>query len=247
MTHIKPKKKWGQNFLIDKNICNKIVSTLNIKSDDCILEIGPGKGAITELISKKVKKIIGVEIDKNLCNILEQKNIPNLEIVNQDILKTNIEKYNCKTIVGNLPYYITSPIIFNFFESGTQWEKMFFLIQREVAERITAKPGSKSYGRLSIMTQIFSKPQILFNISANVFRPIPKVESSFICLEKNTDRKIHDYNRFRDIIRLIFNKRRKKLKNSITPEMQLNIDLIPELLDKRPEEISVDKYIELIN
>ena len=87
MTHIKPKKKWGQNFLIDKNTCNKIVSTLNIKSDDCILEIGPGKGAITELISKKVKKIIGVEIDKNLCNILEQKNIPNLEIVNQFVQK----------------------------------------------------------------------------------------------------------------------------------------------------------------
>ena len=244
---MKPKKRWGQNFLIDKNTCNKIVSTLNIKSEDSILEIGPGKGAITELISKKVKKIIGVEIDKNLCQILEQKNIPNLEIINQDILKTNLKKYDCKTIVGNLPYYITSPIIFNFFESGIKWEEMFFLIQREVAERIVAKPGSKSYGRLSVMTQIFSKPQILFNVSKNVFRPIPKVESSFIYLKRDTNRKIHDYNRFRDIVRAIFNKRRKKLKNCITPDMKLNIDLIPTLLDKRPGEISVNKYIELIN
>ena len=189
MKGIKPKKRWGQNFLIDKNICNKIVSSFELKSTDSILEIGPGKGAITDLLTQKVKKVIGIEIDSNLCEILNKKNIPNLEIINNDILKTNTNKYSTKIIVGNLPYYITTPIIFNFFESNKSWEKMYFLIQKEVAERIIANPGSKSYGRLSIMTQIFSNPKILFNISPNVFRPIPKVESSLIYIEKNNQKK----------------------------------------------------------
>ena len=205
MNHIKPKKRWGQNFLIDKNICNKIVSEINLENNDCILEIGPGKGAITELLSKKFNKVIAVEIDSNLCQILNKKNITNLEIINQDILKTNVKKYNCKVIVGNLPYYITSPIIFNFLESNTQWEEMYFLMQKEVAERIVAQPGTKTYGRLTIMTQIFSKPKILFNVSPNVFRPIPKVESSFIKIEKNIQTDISDYNRFKEIVRIIFN------------------------------------------
>jgi len=247
MKHIKPKKKWGQNFLIDKNTCNKIVSSFELNSTDSILEIGPGKGAITDLLVKKVKKVIAIEIDSNLCDILNKKNISNLEIINEDILKTNIKKYTCKAIVGNLPYYITTPIIFNFFESNKSWERMYFLIQKEVAERIVANPGSKTYGRLSIMTQIFSNPKILFNVSPNVFRPIPKVESSLIYIEKNTQKKISDYNRFKDIIRVIFNKRRKKLKNCIMKEMNLNINPNSELFHKRPEEISVEEYIDMIN
>ena len=247
MNGIKPKKRWGQNFLIDKNICNKIVSSFELKPTDSILEIGPGKGAITDLLTQKVKKVIAIEIDSNLCEILNKKNIPNLEIINRDILKTNTNKYPTKIIVGNLPYYITTPIIFNFFESNESWEKMYFLIQKEVAERIIANPGSKTYGRLSIMTQIFSNPKILFNISPNVFRPIPKVESSLICIKKNSQKKITDYARFKDIIRIIFNKRRKKLKNCITKEMELNIKPDSELFDKRPEEISVEEYIDMIN
>ena len=247
MKHIKPKKKWGQNFLIDKNVCNKIVSSFELKSTDSVLEIGPGKGAITDLLAQKAKKVIGVEIDSNLCEILNKKNIPNLEIINEDILKTNIKRYPCKIIVGNLPYYITTPIIFNFFESSKLWERMYFLIQKEVAERIIARPGSKTYGRLSIMTQIFSNPKILFNISPNVFRPIPKVESSLIYIEKDSQKKISNYTRFKDAIRVIFNKRRKKLKNCITKDMKLNISPSSELFDKRPEEISVEEYIDMIN
>ena len=247
MKDIKPKKKWGQNFLIDKNICNKIVSSFKLKSTDSVLEIGPGKGAITDLLAQKAKKVIGIEIDSNLCEILNRKNIPNLEIINEDILKIDTNKYPSKIIVGNLPYYITTPIIFNFFESNKSWERMYFLTQKEVAERIIANPGSKSYGRLSVMTQIFSNPKILFNISANVFRPIPKVESSLIYIEKNSQKKIADYGRFKDIIRMIFNKRRKKLKNCITKEMKLNITPTSKLFDKRPEEISVKEYIDMIN
>tara|TARA_B100000959_G_scaffold268890_1_gene314055 strand:- start:124 stop:867 length:744 start_codon:yes stop_codon:yes gene_type:complete len=247
MIYIKPKKKWGQNFLIDKNICNKIVSSLELKSNDSILEIGPGKGAITNLLTQKALKVVAIEIDNNLCEILNQKNISNLKVINEDILKTNIKGYTSRIIVGNLPYYITTPIIFNFFESNKAWEEMYFLMQKEVAERIVAKPGSKTYGRLSIMTQIFSTPKILFNVSPNVFRPIPKVKSSFVCIKKDIHKDISDYDRFKNIIRMIFNKRRKKLKNCITEEMNLNIKSNSELLNRRPEEISIEEYIEIIN
>ena len=247
MNHIKSKKKWGQNFLIDKNMCNKIVSSINLKKSNSIIEIGPGKGAITELLSKKFNEVIAIEIDKELCQILNEKNITNLKIINQDILKTDIENYSCKTIVGNLPYYITSPIIFKFFEKNRHWEEMYFLMQKEVADRIVAKPGTKTYGRLTIMTQIFSKPKILFNVSPNVFRPVPKVDSSFIKIEKNIQTDISDYNRFKEIVRIIFNQRRKKLKNCITEDMQLNIKPDSKLLNKRPEEISIDEYVKLIN
>ena len=247
MIKIIPKKRWGQNFLIDLNICNKIVESIKIEHTDEILEIGPGTGAITKLLAEKVKELTAIEIDSNLCEILNDKKIHNLKIINEDILKSDLDSLNHKLIVGNLPYYITTPIIFNFFKSTMPWEEMYFLMQKEVADRILAEPGSKIYGRLTIMTQIFSNVERLFNISPNVFRPIPKVESTFIKFKKIKRNDIHDYNRFEKIIRIIFNQRRKKLKNCISEDMGLNILENSKLLDKRPEQISIQEYIELIN
>ena len=159
------KKKWGQNFLIDPNVINKITSSINIKSTDNVLEIGPGKGAITIPLANKVKNMTAIEIDSNLCDILNKKNIPNLEIVNDDVLKIDLSQINSNIIVGNLPYYITTPILFKIFKSKLNWEKIFFLMQKEVAERIVGIPRTKAYGRLTIMSQIFSNAKILFNIS----------------------------------------------------------------------------------
>jgi 16S rRNA (adenine1518-N6/adenine1519-N6)-dimethyltransferase len=242
-----PKKRWGQNFLVDSNVINKIISSIDIKPNDSILEVGPGKGAITTLLAEKVKKITAIEIDSNLCKSLEDKNISNLEIINNDILKTDLSKIDSNIIIGNLPYYITTPILFKIFKSTLNWEKIYFTMQKEVAERITGKPNTKSYGRLTIMCQIFSNTKILFNISPQVFRPIPKVESSFLEFSKNTDFQINDYMRFEEIIRKIFNQRRKKFKNCISPEMNLNLSENLELLDKRPEQITIQEYMDLIN
>ena len=242
-----PKKRWGQNFLVDPNIINKIISSINIKPSDSILEIGPGKGAITTLLAEKVKKITAIEIDTNLCEALENRNIPNLKIINNDILKIDLSKINSNIIVGNLPYYITTPILFKIFKSTLNWEKIYFTMQKEVGDRITGKPNTKSYGRLTIMSQIFSNTKILFNISPQVFRPIPKVESSLIEFSKSTSFKIDNYTKFEEIIRKIFNKRRKKFKNCITPDMDLNLSKKIELLNKRPEQITIQEYIDLIN
>ena len=247
MNRIIPKKRWGQNFLIDLNICNKIVEAIDRSNINKILEIGPGTGAITNLLAEKIGEVTAIEIDWNLCKILDDKKIDNLIIINQDILKVNLESFDHKIIVGNLPYYITTPIIFNFFNSKMPWEEMYFLMQKEVADRILAKPGSKIYGRLTIMTQIFSNVERLFNVSPKVFRPIPKVESTFMKFKRIKRNNISDYKRFENIIRIIFNQRRKKLKNCISEDMDLNLLGNSNLLDKRPEQISIQEYIELIN
>jgi len=247
MKGITPKKRWGQNFLIDKNICKKIVKSINLKKNTPLLEIGPGAGAITKLLAKEVESLTAIEIDSSLCKILEDEKISNLQIINKDILKINLASMNHKVIVGNLPYYITTPIIFNFFNSEMLWEEMYFLMQKEVADRILAKPGKKIYGRLTIMSQIFCEVERLFNISANVFRPIPKVESTFVKFKRTKKYNINDYHKFERNIRIIFNQRRKKLKNCISEDMNLNISENINLLDKRPEQISIQEYVELIN
>jgi len=242
-----PKKRWGQNFLIDQNIINKIISSINLKNNQHVLEIGPGSGAITKAIASKVKKITAIEIDYKLCEILEKENIPNLKIINQDILKVDLDSIAPDVIVGNLPYYITTPIIFKILKSNIKWKEIFFMMQKEVAERIVSKPNLKSYGRLSIMIQILSNPELLFNISPQVFRPVPKVKSSLIKIAKTDQYNIKNYIRFEDIIRRIFNQRRKKLKNCITDEMRLNIANDSMLLDKRPDQITINEYVNLIN
>ena len=242
-----PRKKWGQNFLVDQNIVNKIISSIDPKANQHILEIGPGSGAITKVVANKVKKVTAIEIDSNLCEILDKEDIPNINIINKDILKVNLSAIKPDIIIGNLPYYITTPIIFKILKSNIKWKEIFFMMQKEVAERIVSKPNLKSYGRLSIMIQILSNPKLLFNISPQVFRPIPKVNSSLIKMIKTNQYNIKDYNRFEDTIRIIFNQRRKKLRNCITTEMNLNIGDDCMLLDKRPEQITIKEYVDLIN
>ena len=234
-----PKKKWGQNFLVDPNIIKKIIHTLEIKSKDQILEIGPGKGALT--FSIKAQKVFAIEIDKDLCDLLSRKKQKNLTIINEDILKTNIENLKINKVVGNLPYNISSQIIFKILKNNN-WDTAIFMIQKELAERITSKEGSKQYGRISVMIQSLCDVKREFNVSPNCFSPKPNVSSTIISLKKKK-KIIFDYDKFEYLVKKIFSQRRKKIKNTLTQIS--NYDELRNYTDKRPEQISVEDYIKI--
>tara|TARA_Y100000996_G_scaffold140958_1_gene107798 strand:+ start:6900 stop:7637 length:738 start_codon:yes stop_codon:yes gene_type:complete len=234
-----PKKKWGQNFLVDPNIIKKIIHTLEIKSKDQILEIGPGKGALT--FSIKAQKVFAIEIDKDLCDLLSRKKQKNLTIINEDILKTNIENLKINKVVGNLPYNISSQIIFKILKNNN-WDTAIFMIQKELAERITSKEGSKQYGRISVMIQSLCDVKREFNVSPNCFSPKPNVSSTIISLKKKK-KIIFDYDKFEYLVKKIFSQRRKKIKNTLTQIS--NYDELRKYTDKRPEQISVEDYIKI--
>ena len=234
-----PKKKWGQNFLVDPNIIKKIIHTLEIKSKDQILEIGPGKGALT--FSIKAQKVFAIEIDKDLCDLLSRKKQKNLTIINEDILKTNIENLKINKVVGNLPYNISSQIIFKILKNNN-WDIAIFMIQKELAERITSKEGSKQYGRISVMIQSLCDVKREFNVSPNCFSPKPNVSSTIISLKKKK-KIVFDYDKFEYVVKKIFSQRRKKIKNTLTQIS--NYDELRNYTDKRPEQISVEDYIKI--
>lgn len=219
-------KRYGQNFLIDENIVNKIAETGEITRDDLILEIGPGIGTLTSALCKNAGKVISVEIDKKLIPVLNEtlKEFENVEIIQEDILKLDIIKLLEKEmfcnfkIVANLPYYITTPIIMGFLEMDLDIEKMVFLIQKEVGERLCAAPGTKAYGSLSIAAQFYADVEIEFLVPAQVFMPKPKVDSIVVSMKKKKEPDLIVDNRqmFFKIVKAGFNNRRKTLINSLT-------------------------------
>ena len=242
MNKVPVRKRWGQNFINDKNLINKIINSFNPDRNDIILEIGPGKGALTYPLSKKVKKIIAVEIDPVLISLLKKKLNDNVILINDDILKfvdTSINKGF--KIIGNLPYYITTPIIFKFLESKN-WSKMTIMVQKEVADRMIAIPGNKNYGRLSIMIQAQALVEKHFDISSNLFFPKPKVKSTLISIIPRNNLKLNK-TIFYSIIKLAFQKRRKILKNSVSSYLNDENKKIYGHL--RPENISVENYIKI--
>ena len=234
---LKPKKKWGQNFLTDPNVSNKIINLLNSNLNDSILEIGPGKGILTKKI--KAKKITAIEIDSQLCSFLANLNINNLEIINHDCLKTNLDKISFNKIIGNLPYNISSQIIFKFLYQNT-WERAIIMIQKELADRIISKEGSRQYGRISVMIQSICTLKKEFNVSANCFFPKPDIESTVISLEKKKLEQF-DYKNLEQVVRISFSQRRKKIKNTLNAIVDYNE--LEKFSDKRPEMLSVDDFI----
>ena len=236
--HIPIKKSWGQNFLIDDNTINKIVATIDPQREDIILEIGPGHGALTNALIKS-SILTTIEIDPLLCKEL-QKNHNDIDIINDDILKYKIDKKYTK-IVGNIPYNISSQIIFKFLNH--EWDSMVLMVQKELANRITSKHGSKEYGRISVMVQNFCKVDYMFDISRNVFNPKPKVDSGILKFKKlKSD---IDIDKFSFFIKEAFKQRRKKLKNNL--KNICDYKLIEEYADKRPEQISPETYLILFN
>ena len=236
------RKRWGQNFINDINFINKIITEFNPKKNDIILEIGPGRGALTFPLSKIVKKIFAIEIDPKLVELLELNITSNTKIINNDILKYDLNTLdNNYKIIGNLPYYITTPIIFKFFEN-LNWNKMTIMVQKEVANRIIASPGHKNYGRLSIMIQAYTSVKKHFDISPSLFEPKPKIYSSLITL-KPKSHIISNKILFNQIVKKAFQKRRKMLKNSLINF--LTNDQIKTYGHLRPDAISVNDFIKI--
>lgn len=220
-------KKFGQNFLIDTRVLEKIVSAAGITKDDMVLEIGPGIGTMTQYLCEAAREVVAVEIDKNLIPILEDtlSAYDNVSIINEDVLKVDIkaladEKNGGRPIkvVANLPYYITTPIIMGLFEADVPLKSITIMVQKEVAYRMKEGPGSKDYGALSLAVQYYSDPEIIAEVPPNCFIPRPNVASTVIKLNKCETKKVEvkDEALMFRLIRLSFNQRRKTLKNSLT-------------------------------
>lgn len=219
-------KKFGQNFLIDGHVLDKIIAAAGVTKDDVVLEIGPGFGTMTQYLAEAAREVIAVEIDKTLIPILQDtlKDYDNITLINEDILKVDIaalveEKNGGKPIkvVANLPYYITTPIIMGLFESHVPLENITVMVQKEVAARMQAEPGTKDYGALSLAVQFYAKPYIVANVPPNCFIPRPNVGSAVIRLTRwdNPPVQVRDEKFMFSLIRASFNQRRKTLQNSL--------------------------------
>lgn len=247
----KHKRRLGQNFLHDKNVINKIINSFKIEQKDFFLEIGPGEGALTNPLVEKVRRLILIEKDIDLIpNLENQYASTKVRIINQDILKCDLSKIiqNNIRIIGNLPYNISTEIIFKLLPYSKNIKDIHFMLQKEVVDRIVAEPGTKTYGRLSIMTQVYFTVKKLFDISPNVFIPKPKVESSYIKLipRNYAFNDLHHEKRFKDIVTKAFTARRKMIKTSL--KEMVNYNLLNELSIKpsaRPETLSVENYLDI--
>lgn len=226
-------KKFGQNFLIDEGIVNKIVREAGVTKDDFVLEIGPGIGTMTQLLCEQAGGVAAVEIDTNLIPILKETlaDYDNVTIINEDILKVDIkklaeEKNGGKPIkvVANLPYYITTPIIMGLFESNVPIDSITVMVQKEVADRMQVGPGTKDYGALSLAVQYYSKPQVVINVPPECFIPRPNVGSAVIRLTKYKEPpvKVKDEKLMFKLIRASFNQRRKTLANGLNNSPEIN-------------------------
>ena len=227
-------KKFGQNFLIDQNILENIISEAGITKEDFVLEIGPGIGTMTQYICEAARKVVAVEIDKNLIPNLNEtlKDYSNVTVINEDILKIDLQRFIEENndgrpikIVANLPYYITTPIIMELFESHAAIESITVMVQKEVADRMQVGPGTKDYGALSLAVQYYSNPKVVMVVPPSCFMPRPNVSSSVIRLERYTQPPVEvvDEKLMFQIIRASFNQRRKTLANGLTNGLSLPI------------------------
>ena len=225
--HFNFQKKFGQNFLIDSNVLENILTAADISKEDCVLEIGPGIGTMTQYLAESAREVIAVEIDKMLIPILKDtlSAYSNVTIIQDDILKVDIQKLvNDKNdgkpikVVANLPYYITTPIILGLFDSGVPLLSITIMVQKEVADRMQVGPGTKDYGALSLAVQFYAKPEIMLNVPATCFMPRPNVGSAVIKLERYQKKPVDvkDEHFMFQLIRASFNQRRKTLVNGLS-------------------------------
>ena len=261
-------KKFGQNFLIDTRVLERIIDSAEITKDDCVLEIGPGIGTMTQYLAEAAREVVAVEIDKNLIPILQNDTLAaydNVTIINDDILKVDInrivqEKNNGQPIkvVANLPYYITTPIIMGLFERHVPLQSITIMVQKEVADRMQVGPGTKDYGALSLAVQYYAKPEIVANVPPNCFIPRPNVGSAVIRLTRHAvpPVQVQDEAYMFALIRASFNQRRKTLLNGLTNAGNLGVtkEQIMEALEKmglpatiRGEALTLEQFGELSN
>ena len=242
--HSRRKQKMlGQNFLIDNNIANKIVNLASIKDGEKILEIGPGRGILTELLVDK-GKLLAVEKDRWLAVVLKQKFADRAEIVEDDILKFEVPEID--VIVANLPYSISSPILFRLF--NYKWKRAVLMFQEEFANRLVARPGSKVYGRLSVMANHYVDTRKLFKVSKTAFQPQPKIHSQVVQLvRRKPDYELDDFDTFEEVVRSIFTHRRKKIRNCLKLNFKdIEVDDL-ENMDERAEVLKPSEIAALSN
>jgi 16S rRNA (adenine1518-N6/adenine1519-N6)-dimethyltransferase len=244
MSH-KARKRFGQNFLVDDQIVNRIVATISPKKSDNIVEIGPGKGALTFPLLQNLDHLSVIEIDRDLISLLKLKKQDKLTIYEADALKFDYGLISDNLrIVGNLPYNISSPLLFRLLSSKNQIIDMTFMLQKEVVDRIVASHGSKTYGRISVMMQAFFKVESMFTVPKESFDPQPKIESAILYLKTRTKPLTENIKLLEKIVKISFSQRRKTLKNclkSILSQEQTKIDL-----SQRAEMLSVENFITLM-
>lgn len=252
MKKVVPLKRFGQNYLQDLNIINKIIFEINPQEDDNIIEIGPGRGALTESLLSKNPSLTAIEIDKRVIDELKLK-FPTLNLIEKDFLKLNLselskEKSKKLRIVGNIPYNITSPILFKLFENNILIKDAVLMVQYEVAKRMTSMPGNKDFGILSVLLNYFGTANLAFKVSRNVFYPKPNVDSAVVHISFNKQRDDKDFNlKFITMVKAAFGNRRKTLKNSLSNSIFAETDFSGcEInLSLRAEQLSVNDFIKL--
>lgn len=252
----RPKKSLGQNFLKDENVARKIISSLHLTGEDKVLEIGPGTGVLTKYIVGKAAKVIAVEIDNNLAHQLRDQfsDHAGFTLLHRDVLKISFpeifDRVNDWRVVANLPYHITSPVLFKLFENRFSFRDATFMVQKEVAQRIVAGPGSKTYGILSVFSQFYAHVKIVFDVSKNVFYPVPEVDSAVVYFKFRKEQRLNETEEalFRKVVKGVFAQRRKMLRNSLKSIEDLNIDVskLNVNLNQRPEQLTVENFIDLI-
>lgn len=260
-------KKFGQNFLIDTHVLDKIISAAGITKEDFVLEIGPGIGTMTQYLACAAREVVAVEIDKNLIPILEDTlaDYDNVTVINEDILKVDLvalaeEKNQGRPIkvVANLPYYITTPIIMGLFEKKVPLESITVMVQKEVADRMQVGPGTKDYGALSLAVQYYAEPYIVANVPPNCFMPRPSVGSAVIRLTRHTEMpvQVKDEKLMFQLIRASFNQRRKTLTNGLknSSELHLSKEVIEQAIEQlgkgasiRGEALTLEEFAKLAN
>lgn len=257
------KKQYGQNFLLDDNILKNIVKSAELKKDTNVIEIGPGLGFLTNYLQQATTNVLCYEIDEQMVEHLNELNY-NISIINDDFLKRNLNKdfknifdnSNNITLVANLPYYITTPILLKVLEETTRIDKMFVMMQTEVAKRLCGKPSTKDYNALSVLIQYFTNPRIIFNVSPKSFFPEPNVESSVVMIEKKEEPllEVKNLDFFLKFNRNIFSQRRKTLYNNIQKAYNYDKELIKKIIKEnnldesvRSEELDVSQIVKLAN
>lgn len=265
--HFDFQKKYGQNFLIDVSVLEKIIRAAEISREDCVLEIGPGIGTMTQYLAESAREVIAVEIDRNLIPILEEtlSEYDNVTVINDDILKVDIQGIAAERnggrpikVVANLPYYITTPIIMGLFEKHIPLRSITVMVQKEVADRMQVGPGTKDYGALSLAVQYYAKPEVVANVPSNCFIPRPGVGSAVIRLTRyeKPPVSVEDERKMFALIRAAFNQRRKTLVNSLrnAPGLGVSRERVSAVLEEmqlsptvRGEALTLEQFAELSN
>ena len=245
MAH-KPRKRFGQNFLVDEQVINQIVSTVSPEKNDTVIEIGPGKGALTFPLINHLEKIHVIEIDRDLISLLQKKNNKKISIHESDALVFNFDQFKQNIrIVGNLPYNISSPLLFHLLNYRDNIIDMTFMLQKEVVDRIVATPGNKVFGRISVIMQAFFDTELMFVVPKESFNPQPKIESAILYLKTKSKPLVQNSKPLEEIVKIAFSQRRKTLKNclkSVLDQSQTDIDL-----SQRAEMLSVENFVTLMN